>query len=150
MAARIRVSDPRFDRAILGSLGEARERPSGRHVFVALLLVATLFVCHGLFGASHLLVHEEVPDHPMAAETFSGTHHAAGHAAGQDGPPAGGAEYFAVLLALAGAGLLAALYGPGRALLPAPAWRAISATRALPYRPLRGGLSPPLLQVFRL
>ena len=138
--------------------------PRGRkpRTALALVIAISLLTCHGLFGASHVLGHGEVSgrthaDEPAAAADALPVHHGSGRAdAGGPGvpagpsSPAGSAEYFAVLLALVGAALLAALSGFLRALPLTPARRVLLPLRALPFGSLPRGPSPPLLQVFRL
>ena len=156
----------------VSSVGGGRPRRWGARsrVTLALLLAGALLICHGLFGASHVVAHGEAPpqgvapvadehpremERPMAAP--SGAHHAAGHAAGKTGTdgtptgtPIGTAEYFAVLLALAGAALLATVVCVGRSAFLDPAWAVVSGRRVSGARFFSRGPSPPLLQVFRL
>ena len=164
--------------ALVGCKGA--RRGFGSRAALALLLAGALLVCHGLLGASHVLVHgqthgatavaavlaaDERPHEPEDAPTAAlgdvarGAHDRAhdsappetgGAAVTHETAPVGCAEYFAVLLALAGAALLAAPFVSGRAPLahhgrPKPGPR-----RGPSFRRSARGPSPPLLQVFRL
>jgi hypothetical protein len=123
---------------------------SAREKLLPLLLIGALLLCHGVFGALHL-----VCDPPKCA---GGANHAAEHqhAAGPPGDihehPAGhamGTEYFAVVVGLLGL-LLRLLY----ATTPlrrkectrwfSPTWRVSIVSRPPPTP------SPRLLQVFKL
>ena len=121
--------------------------PRGRAL--ALLLVATLLLCHGVFGVLHLCSTptastHQTHEHPsFSGETGVGHEHPSCHLTG--------AEYVAVLLT-ALLGLILGLLLKG-----ARTWSRISAPRPFePYlpplvsHPLRGPTKPPVLQVFRL
>jgi hypothetical protein len=116
---------------------------------LSVLLVGTLLLCHGVFGALHLVCHppecpgdaEHAAEHQIAAGAMGDTHeHPAGH-----GTNTG---YFAVLI-----GLLGLLLG----VLPkgAPLRIGLDARRPLILRPVPAVLRPPptpippILQVFR-
>ena len=121
---------------------------SGREKILPLLLVGTLFLCHGVFGPLHLVCAspECVDDagHPAGHHSAAGTmghEHPVGHATS--------ADYFAVA-----AGLLGLLVG----LLSTGTWaetrlgsrRASTPLRASAvFRPARAPTSR-VLQVFRL
>ena len=117
----------------------------GSGSFLSVLLIGVLLLCHGVFGALHLV-------HPCDPAEAPGTHHSAAQHSG-DGPTdglIGCSGYFTVVLTLFGAALLGLLLG---------GIRKTAEVRALrPYRPryspvlifLPRGPSPPLLQVFRL
>lgn len=99
------------------------------------------------------------PEDAASGDAAHGTHHGAaigappdtgGASVTHETAPVGAAEYFAVLLALAVAVLLAAFFGANRAPLQDPARPALVPLRAAGSRPLPRGPSPPLLQVFRL
>jgi len=151
----------------------AAHRPSFEHrAALALLLAGALLICHGLLGASHVLAHDEgsptsigeasatgdhqISHHAVAEDVLAG--HASGHAvvgqpAGGEGasvPHMGAADYFAVLLVLAGVALLGALLGGVRALARGEASRVFRPHQRFDVRSLARGPSPPLLQVFRL
>ena len=116
---------------------------------LALLLVATLLLCHGVFGALHLCSTPTAPthqthEHPsFADETVAGHDHPVCHLTG--------AEYFVVFftaflglvlgLLLKGARLWdrIASFGPSKPYLP-----------PLVSHPPRGPTKLPVLQVFRL
>src|SRR5919199_802719 len=91
-----------------------------RSELLALLLVSTLLICHGVFGALHLCsappvlpVHQD-HQHPLSAETGAVHHEQPGcH-------PVHAAEYFAVLLA----GFLALILG--QVLKEASSWGRLS------------------------
>ena len=123
--------------------------PSTKHLSV--LLAGALLLCHGVFGAVHLICDppqyvaaaEHAPEHGMAhaGAAVDAHEHPVGHGASTG--------YFAVL-----AGLLGLLVG----LLPKHATSRIGIdTRRLPvvrrapdvFRPARGP-TPPVCQVFRL
>ncbi len=122
--------------------------PKGRQL-LALLLVGTLLLCHGVFGALHLCSAPLAPttthqghEYPPSAEKEMGAHgHPACHVA---------ADYFAVLLT-AFLGLILALLMKG-----ARPWNSVAASlnlrcrfRSLILHPPRGP-TPPVIQVFRL
>jgi len=116
---------------------------------LALLLVATLLLCHGVFGVLHLCSTPTAPthqthEHPsFADETVAGHDHPVCHLTG--------AEYFVVFftaflglvlgLLLKGARLWGriASFGPSKPYLP-----------PLISHPPRGPTKLPVLQVFRL
>lgn len=116
--------------------------PTGDRL-LALLLIWSLLLCHGVFGSLHELSNLAIPEHP-AAESHQEEHEPARHL------QTGAHDYAAALLAL----LLGAVYWflrlvarnrnaspPPRRALPLPTTR----TFHLPY-----AKGPPLLQVFRL
>lgn len=124
----------------------------GSDSFLSVLLIGALLLCHGAFGALHLI-------HPCDPAEVPGTHHSvaqhSGDAGGHpgDGPTdglAGCSGYFAVGLTLFGATLLGLLLGRIRKTAEVRALR--------PCRPRYSpvliffprGPSPPILQVFRL
>ena len=115
---------------------------------LALLLVGTLLLCHGVFGALHLCSTPSAPahqthEHPsFADQTVAGHEHTLCHLTG--------AEYFVVLFTaflglvlglLKGARLWGRIgsFGPSKLYLP-----------PLVSHPPRGPTKPPVLQVFRL
>ena len=116
---------------------------------LALLLVGTLLLCHGVFGVLHLCSSPSEPVH-QAHEHASPVHkaietheHSSCHLTG--------AEYFAILFT-AFLGLIVGLLLKGARL-----WdRATSLRPSKPYLPLfvshppRGPTKPPVLQVFQL
>lgn len=124
----------------------------GSKSFLLVLLIGALLLYHGAFGALHL-VHQcdpaEVPGTHHSAAQHSGD--AGGHSEGglTDGLE-GCSGYFAVVLTLFGAALLGLLLGGVRKTAVVHALR--------PCRPRYSpvliffprGLSPPILQVFRL
>lgn len=159
----------------------ARWRGSGPRVALALLLAGALLICHGILGASHVLVHGQThgqthgttavagvsaaderahePEDAASGDAAHGTHHDAavgpppdtgGAGGAHETAPVGATEYFAVLLALAGAALLAALFVSGRAPRARRARPMPTPRRGEVLRHLARGPSPPLLQVFRL
>lgn len=116
---------------------------------LALLLVGTLLLCHGVFGVLHLCSTPTAPthqthEHPsFSDETVVGHEHPVCHLTG--------AEYFVVLFT-ALLGLVLGLLLKGARL-----WcRATSLNLFKPSLPLlvshppRGPTKPPVLQVFRL
>ena len=117
---------------------------------LSVLLIGTLLLCHGVFGALHLVCDPPVcagaAEHPAVHES------AAGAAAGVHEHPAGhgtGTEYFAVV-----AGLLGLLLGllPKGALLRVGigvGWPPVLRRASVVFRPARAPTSP-ILQVFRL
>ena len=117
---------------------------------LAVLLAGTLLLCHGVFGALHLVC--SPPRCAGAAEHTAGHEPAAGEAADAHEHPAGhgvGTEYFAVV-----AGLLGLLLG----LLRKGATSRVRIGMGQPpvlrrtflvFRPARAPTSP-ALQVFRL
>jgi hypothetical protein len=136
---------------------------------VALLAVAAVLLCHGVLGASHLLapvaharhattanaVHEAT-GHPESELSESGLPWSDPHATDQQGHGnvgtfSGTTNYFAVLVLAAGMLLLKACL-PDFPLFPVRhAIRPLFRCRRLSDpKPSTGGLSPPLLQVFRL
>ena len=136
----------RTHRALSGGVGgRAKRAPVGR-VLVALALAGALLMCHGLLGASHVLVHG------------GAVSHAGGHAAWETAPhgaqsplgPAEGPDYFAVLIALAGAALLLAASRRASRAPAGPGFPKVLRLRRFAFLPLPRGPSPPLVQVFRL
>ncbi len=117
---------------------------------LSVLLAGTLLLCHGIFGALHLVCDPPVcagaAEHPAQHEP------AAGAAAGVHEHPAdhgAGTGYFAVV-----AGLLTLLLGlPPRGAPPrvggGMGWPPVLRRAPLVFRPARGPTSP-TLQVFRL
>jgi hypothetical protein len=116
---------------------------------LALLLVGTLLLCHGVFGVLHLCSAHAVPTHQthehlsFADEMVVGHEHPSCHLTG--------AEYFAVLLTTF-LGLALGLLLKGVRM-----WGRISAFRVsqcclppLVSHPPRGPTTLPVLQVFRL
>lgn len=123
---------------------------------VAPLLVLALLLCHGAFGAAHLISSCEA----CALSEAAGMHHpAAQQVVGDAGDPdtgevpatgLGHTGYFAVVLAFIGVAVLRLLLGRARkSTVIAALWSCRSR-----YMPVAGsiswGPSPPLLQVFRL
>ncbi len=118
---------------------------------LAALTVAVLLLCHGAFGALHLVSGPVAPSLPAgghaaghhSASAFDGEHPASQHA---------GAEYFAVLLGifLGGSALCLLLrYGRRRSGPFLASGRSVGLLRAAVFK-LPRGPTPPLLQVFRL
>jgi hypothetical protein len=159
----------RPSRASFGGVGQAAPGNPGHRAPIALVLATALLLCHGVFGASHVLAHGDparasasaANEHPhghTAADVAPDQHQVAGAVAGASAGVEGGggahegttAEYFAVLQALVGAVLIAAYFFAARAPLPARA-RPVGIHIGEPGPwPLPRGTSPPLLQVFRL
>lgn len=133
------------------STGHSRSSPlhRSRGRLWALLLVGTLLLCHGVFGAMHLCstpmasTHQAHEHSSSADETVGGHEHLPCHLAG--------AEYFAVLLT-AFLGLVLGLLLEGARL-----WSRVTTSRiyelffpAATFHPPRGPTTLPVLQVFRL
>jgi hypothetical protein len=118
---------------------------------LSVLLVGTLFLCHGVFGALHLVCHppecpgdaEHAAEHQITAGAMGDEHeHPAGH-----GTSTG---YFAVLVGLLG--LLLGLLPKGAAGLRSwlgIRWPAVLRPVPAVLRPPPSPI-PPILQVFRL
>ena len=120
-----------------------------RGTLLTLLLVGTLLLCHGVYGALHLCSTPTAPthqtyEHPsFADETVAGHEHPVCHLTG--------AEYFVVLFT-AFLGLVLGLLLKGARL-----WGRVASFRpSKPYlpplvsHPPRGPTQLPVLQVFRL
>jgi hypothetical protein len=117
---------------------------------LAVLLAGTLLLCHGVFGALHLVC--ESPACAGAAEHSAGHESAAGGAADAHEHPAGhgvGPEYFAVVVGLLG--LLLRLLRKGATSRGGIGmdWPPVLRRAPLVFRPARAPTSP-TLQVFRL
>ena len=114
------------------------------------LLAGTLLLCHGVFGALHLVC--ESPACAGAVEHSAGHESAAGGAADAHEHPAGhglGTEYFAVVAGLLG--LLLGLLRKGATSRGGigTGWPPVLRRAPLVLRPARAPTSP-TLQVFRL
>lgn len=117
---------------------------------------------HGRTAVAGVSAVDERPHEPgnaASGDAAHGSHHGAtvvappdtgGAGVTYETAPVGAAEYFAVLLVLAGAALLAALFVSGRAPLARRARPTHAPRRGPGFRHLARGPSPPLLQVFRL
>jgi hypothetical protein len=116
---------------------------------LSVLLAGTLLLCHGVFGALHL-----VCGPPICA---GATEHSAGHepaagGAGAHEQPAGhgvGTEYFAVVAGLIGLLLGLLRKGDTSRVGICMAWPSVLRRAPLVFRPARAPTSP-TLQVFRL
>ena len=117
---------------------------------LSVLLAGTLLLCHGVFGALHLVcgpprcagVAEHSAGHEPAAGAVAGVHeHPADHGTGT--------EYFAVVAGLLG--LLVGLLRKGATSRVAigMGWPTVLRWASLAFRPARAPTSP-ILQVFRL
>jgi hypothetical protein len=127
-------------------------RPT-RERFLPLLLVGALLLCHGVFGALHLVCDplelcaggaEHTEEHQPAAEAAGGTHeHPTGHATGT--------AYFAVVIIVGLLGLLLRLLSKGDRLRTGLGrrWPPMLRRASVVFRPPRAPTSP-VLQVFRL
>lgn len=122
------------------------------------LLVVALLLCHGAFGALHLLAH---PCDPCNSAEVPGTHHSAAQEEAAAGDAGGGvvkelahgagySVYFAVVVAFSGAMVLKLLLGGARKPVKAAILRPSQPRHPPLVRPLSLGPTPPLLQVFRL
>ncbi len=117
--------------------------------FLAALLVAVLFVCHGIFGYEHQLTSAA---EPMQAPETSQAHHAQHHGptpdrgAHHEHPSDGG--YFATLLVLLLGALLRCAIAPAGFKHPTLKLLRRSSRPPLFYPPRRP--TAPTLQVFRL
>ncbi len=141
------------------SVGALRRRPGSRRVpgaggLLAALLIVALLLCHGLFGFAHqvsacgLCGPAESPGlhYGPAADLGGG---AGGHSGDGAAGGLGSTVYFAAMIALFGTGLLGPLFRAARGYEAAPTvifrWPRSPALTRYPR-----GLSPPLLQAFRL
>jgi hypothetical protein len=126
---------------------------------LSVLLVGTLLLCHGAFGALHLFCYspecvgdaEHAAEHQTAAGTVGGAHeHSAGHETSHGTSHGTSAGYFAVV-AFGLLGLLLRLL-----LKRAPLRISFAARWPAALRPVRAVFHPPptptprVLQVFRL
>ena len=141
------------------SVGAPRRRPvsphgSGAGGLLAALLIVALLLCHGLFGFAH----QVSACGPCGPAESLGLHHGASSdlGGGAGGHSEDGAEgglistvYFAAMIALFGTGLLRPLSRAARVFEAAPTvifrWQRPPTLARYPR-----GLSPPLLQAFRL
>ena len=117
---------------------------------LAVLLAGTLLLCHGVFGALHLVC--ESPACAGAAEHSTGHESAAGGAADAHEHPAGhglGTEYFAVVAGLLGLLLGLLRKGVASRVRIGMGWPPVLRRAPLVLRPARAPTSP-TLQVFRL